>query len=640
MDTKQVLARFEAERQALAMMDHPNIAKVLDAGATLGGRPYFAMELVKGVPITEFCRDQKFGPRRRLELFKDVCSAVNHAHQKGIIHRDLKPSNVMVTLHGDKPVPKVIDFGIAKATQQKLTDKTLFTRFEQFLGTPVYMSPEQAAMSGLDIDTRSDIYSLGVLLYELLAGQPPFDPKTLLSAGYDEMRRIIKEDEPPKPSTRLTQSLASPGQDMIHRIPPSALRGELDWIVMRAIDKDRSRRYETANALAADIGRYLINEPVMAAAPSAIYKVRKFARRNKTAFSVAAAITVVLVVATLVSTWQAVKATRAGIESEEARKEAEAISAFLTEVFQSANPGSDGGEREITVAETLGRAVEKLEAEYDDYPERRTKLEATIAETYQGLGKYREAIDLQKKVLAFYKSDPDPGSEELIQAMRTLVIWLDASGQHIEAMEFSEERLQLCRREHGSESPQTLSAIMALLRMRYNAWANGKSERLEDSLTLGKELVALCRKAHGPESKETLDAMHQLAHASVGDESHRLHAEVAALSRKVLGLSHDSTLRAMGCLEASLRERGETAESVALAKQVYEARKGKHGEDYPRTLDTMARLATALEADGQTVEAIALLEELKVRSERVRGPNHPETLKAMDALATLYEGQD
>ena len=296
MDTKQVLARFEAERQALAMMDHSNIAKVLDAGATESGRPYFAMDLVKGIPITQFCDEQKFGPQRRLELFLDVCSAVNHAHQKGIIHRDLKPSNVMVTLIADKPVAKVIDFGIAKATQGKLTEQTLFTRFEQFVGTPVYMAPEQAAMSGVDIDTRSDIYGLGVLLYELLAGKPPFDSKTLISAGYDEMRRIIREDEPPKPSTRLTETRSAASADSKLHVPYSAFPNELDWIVMKAIEKDRARRYGTANELAMDIGRHLANEPVSAARPSATYRFRKYLRRNRGLVTSLAAVFTVLAI--------------------------------------------------------------------------------------------------------------------------------------------------------------------------------------------------------------------------------------------------------------------------------------------------------------------------------------------------------
>ncbi len=271
MDTKQVLARFEAERQALAMMNHPHIAKVLEAGASSSGRPYFTMELVKGIPITDFCAQRQFDARQRLELFRDVCSAVQHAHQKGVIHRDLKPSNVMVTLAGDEPLVKIIDFGIAKATQGNLIDKTFFTRYGQFLGTPVYMSPEQVAMSALDVDTRSDIYSLGVLLYELLAGAPPFDQQTLLSVAHDEMLRIIREEEPKTPSTRLSQMQTQSGAAALRKspIPASTLKGELDWIVMKAIEKDRSRRYESASAFAADIGRYLGNEPVQAAAPSA-----------------------------------------------------------------------------------------------------------------------------------------------------------------------------------------------------------------------------------------------------------------------------------------------------------------------------------------------------------------------------------
>jgi len=317
MDTREVIARFEAERQALAMMDHPNIAKVLDAGATDTGRPFFVMELVKGMPVTDFCGQRQLDTRQRLELFGEICAAVSHAHQKGIIHRDLKPSNVLVTLHGEKAVPMVIDFGIAKATQGKLTDKTLFTRFNQLIGTPAYMSPEQVALSGLDIDTRSDIYSLGVLLYEMLAGCPPFDPKTLLSAGWDEMRRIIREVDPPRPSLRLSTA-AGPESERIEErqgVQPRKLgrilKGELDWIVMKAIEKDRERRYASASALADDIRRYLANEAVHAAAPGAGYRFRKFARRNKVALGVAAVIMLTLMLATGVSTGWAIRATRA-----------------------------------------------------------------------------------------------------------------------------------------------------------------------------------------------------------------------------------------------------------------------------------------------------------------------------------------
>ena len=326
MDTKEVIARFEAERQALAMMEHPNIAKVLDAGATDTGRPYFVMELVKGIPITEYCDNNNLDTQQRLELFINICKAIQHAHQKGIIHRDLKPSNVMITLHDGKPVPKVIDFGIAKATGQRLTEKTLFTRFAQMIGTPEYMSPEQAEFSGLDVDTRSDIYSLGVILYQLLTGVTPFDGEKLRDAGYSEMQRIIREDDPEKPSTKLsTMGKALTDVAKHRKVEPEALRklirGDLDWIVMKTLEKDRTRRYETVSELATDIERHLRDEPVLASPPSAGYRLRKFVRRNRVAVITSLLVAVTLLIAVIASAMYAREATLHAKESEDARQE-------------------------------------------------------------------------------------------------------------------------------------------------------------------------------------------------------------------------------------------------------------------------------------------------------------------------------
>lgn len=393
MDTRQVIARFEAERQALALMDHPSIAKVLDAGATDTGRPYFVMELVPGLKITEYCDQHQLPAKKRLQLFQQVCHAVQHAHQKGIIHRDLKPSNILVAAHDGVPVPKIIDFGVAKAIAQRLTEKTLFTAFAQMIGTPAYMSPEQATLASEDIDTRSDIYSLGVLLYELLTGRPPFEPDTLLRAGLDEIRRILREVDPPKPSTRLT-TLANDDLARIARFrqsePPkllSLVRGDLDWIVMKALEKDRDQRYETADALALDVQRHLQQEPVLAAAPSRLYRIRKFARRNRVLLGAVTMIAVVLIAGAVVSTLLAVDAMRA-------RRLAEQAVAGIIQAFGN-YPGTP------VLADALARAGEAGLAPYLNWlRDTDPKVRANAAETIgQILGAHRSPA-LARRVAA------------------------------------------------------------------------------------------------------------------------------------------------------------------------------------------------------------------------------------------------
>ncbi|HEY5043356.1 MAG TPA: serine/threonine-protein kinase [Verrucomicrobiae bacterium] len=360
MDTKAVVARFEAERQALAMMDHPNIAKVLDAGTTETGRPYFVMELVRGIRITDYCDQNNLSTKERLDLFIKICQAIQHAHQKGIIHRDIKPSNILVTLHDGVPVPKVIDFGIAKATEGRLTDNTVYTQLHQFIGTPAYMSPEQAEMSGLDIDTRSDIYSLGVLLYELLAGSTPFDGQELMSQGIDAMRKTIREKEPVRPSTRfatlkgedLTTTAKRRSADkakLMHQ-----LKGDLDWIVMKCLEKDRTRRYETANGIAADLKRHLNNEPIVARPPSTAYRLQKAFRRNKLVFAAGAAVSVALFLGIIVSASQAIRATHAKREALAAKGQAEEAQASESVQRQKA----EDNERKATELRTQAEAEE------------------------------------------------------------------------------------------------------------------------------------------------------------------------------------------------------------------------------------------------------------------------------------------
>ncbi|MBM3989143.1 MAG: tetratricopeptide repeat protein, partial [Planctomycetes bacterium] len=530
MDTKQVIARFEAERQALALMDHPHIAKVLDAGATETGRPYFVMEYIKGIPILKYCDREKVDTEARLELFTKVCHAIQHAHQKGIIHRDIKPSNVLVTLHDGVPVPKVIDFGIAKATNSELTTKTLFTEHRQMIGTPAYMSPEQAEMSGLDIDTRSDIYSLGVLLYELLTGTTPFDIKALLESGYGEMLRAIREDEPHKPSARIS-SLGDTGtrtalqRKVDAKKLSSLLRGDIDWIVMKCLEKDRSRRYETANGLAADIKRHLNDEPVTAGAPSAAYRLRKFVKRNRVQVLAGGAVVVALLLGVVAFAWQAKEASeqrdaavlakdseaeqrkiadlarteaqkQQGIaetqeaeakkQAEEARKQeaeakkqaaiAEAVAKFQTDMLAAVDPIQlpvDPVTKEplkdaVTVLQAMTAAVKVLdEGSLEDQPLVEARVRDTIGNTLRSLARYSDSEPNLRKSLALRRASLPAGHPDIATGLNNLAMLLQAQNKLAEAEQLFREALEIDRAALPAGHPEialSLNNLATLLR--------------------------------------------------------------------------------------------------------------------------------------------------------------------------------
>jgi len=570
MDTKSVVARFEAERQALAMMDHPNIAKVFDAGATDAGRPFFVMELVRGVPITKYCDEANLSTAARLELFTQVCHAIQHAHQKGIIHRDIKPSNVLVTVNDGKPVPKVIDFGIAKATQGRLTDATLFTAFEQFIGTPAYMSPEQAAMTSLDIDTRSDIYSLGVLLYEMLTGRPPFDPKTFLEAGLDEMRRIIREVEPPKPSTRLS-TLTDVDRNTVAKLRGSVpaqlstvLKGDLDWIVMRCLEKDRTRRYESAGSLAADLLRHLNDEPVTARPPSKAYLVQKLLRRHRIAFATGAAIALALVVGTGVATWQAIRATHAEQTARKQAQRSERVAMALKQIFGEIGPIVMRGEDTKLLRAMLDESVRRFPKEFEHEPEVLADVFGSIAQAYfelPDIGKWRELSERRLEIIRSIQ--PVPLFYE-VDALGVLAHVRIEQGQLDSAEALASEALKKAERlgaDRESKTEEILSVQADLLDAR------GQSTK---ALAIKRDLLGRKRHRLGSDSLEVASYLllvqsHEI-NAGNFTESEAMRREALAIRRRQLPDGNPEVAEAALRMAEMLSAHGQYHESAALVQ--------------------------------------------------------------------------
>ena len=677
MDTREVIARFEAERQALAMMDHPHIARVLDAGATDSGRPYFVMELVKGEPISSYCDRMRLDVRERLALFAQVCAAVQHAHAKGVIHRDLKPSNVLVSTHDDQPYAKVIDFGIAKATGRRLTDLTLFTAQAQMMGTPLYMSPEQAEGSA-DIDTRTDIYSLGVMLYELLTGSTPVPSDSLRVAAYAEIQRVIREVDPPLPSTRLRQSLdTGPGVARQRGTEPRALtrqvRGELDWIVMKALDKERARRYETANALAMDLRRYLNGEPVLAAPPGAGYRARKFVRRHKGAVAAAVLVVTSLLAGVGAFAWQAriagqraaeleqvsrfqaemlsqVDPTRAGeLLSEDVRARhaaalaaagvAEPERAAQAQAFaaQWAQVNATDAASELIDRTILKPAVAAIDTQFADQPKVAAALRQVLADRYLGMGRYDAARPLQEQALAVRRERLGADHPDTLVSQVGLGGLLLQMGELDVAQPLLEDALERQRRVLGNDDPSTLNCLNSL---GIIAYMNGDLVQAEKYLS---EALAALRRVHGNEHPYTMSSISNMGSLLQGlgrpAEAEALFREAAALQRKVLGADDPSTLISLNNLALALQAQGKAAEAEPYLREVLAAERRINGEEHPDTLTSINTLGFVLQAQGKLAEAEPLYLDALEKQRRVRGDADVNTLTTLNNLGSLWVAQ-
>ena len=628
MDSAQVVARFEAERQALALMDHPNIARVLDAGTTDSGRPFFVMELVKGVPITEYCDEARLSPKERLELFIPVCQAIQHAHQKGIVHRDVKPTNVLVTLYDGAAVPKVIDFGVAKAIEQRLTERTLFTQFGAIVGTPEYMSPEQAGTSAVDVDTRSDIYTLGVLLYELLTGTTPLERESLRQAGFAEILRRIREEEPPRPSTRLSGSgdrLAS--LSAVRHTEPARLtrlvRGDLDWIVMRALEKDRARRYETATGFAKDVRRYLDGDAVEAGPPSARYRLGKFARKHRAALATAAAFALLLVAATAVSAVLAVRASRA-------LKEAEAVQGFIVSAFQS--PAADGSK--LRVVELLDRAERSLDTAFAESPAIKGRLLYILGLTYGGIGQWSDAKTVMEQALVVRGAGLNPADREVLETRVELVRCSVKVGGMAGAVEGGRSTLAACEAALGPDDRLTIRARNYL--SEAYLWAGRAAA---EAVPLAEATLRLSEARFSPHDPAVFMSRYYLAlacnDAGLYTQAIEQGELCLAAQLRILSPDHPDVMLTRFILNSSAEASGLWSQSLAAKEETLKLAEARYGPDDDQTLETRADLAvqryTAEGRDGVIPAPEALV---AVREKHV-GPDNPNTLFARALLARI-----
>lgn len=612
MDTRQVVARFEQERQALAMMDHPNIAHVLDAGATVTGRPYFVMELVKGESITAYCDRNQLSIEERLELFAQVCRAIQHAHQKVVIHRDLKPSNILVGTQDGRPTAKVIDFGIAKATSQKLTDKTLFTEHKQVIGTFQYMSPEQAEGS-LDIDTRTDVYSLGVVLYELLTGTTPFDKATLRDAMYSEIQRMIREVDPPRPSTRVSASndaLASIAAR--RRIGPGHLgklvRGELDWIVMKTLEKDRARRYETASGLAMDIQRYLGGEAVVAAPPSAAYRFRKFIRRHRWPVAAASMVGVALalgVVGTSVGMWQAVQARaaeQARAEGEAAAKQqaekrlgqVETANELLASIFSDLKPdqiAESGRPLQAVLADRITGAMERLQGDATGDPLTLAKLQTSFGTSLAGLGQSKKAVELLERALEIRTRALGADAPLTLTSANNLAKALADSQEYARAEALARDVI----RRAGDDVEKCKRKLVAMRALPTLLFRQGKQS---EAIAMGRECVEATRAFDGPDAEATGIATSNLGfmHQQIGEaeEAVKLFEEAGRIFAITLPPEHPLRLALLNNLASAYWTMGKLDRSIPIFEELQTRQLDSLGPDHVRTHASAGRCEEAI----------------------------------------------